>query len=271
MKRRDSHRAPLAGVGRRGPGRGGTIDRAPSSTRQLRHHDNAEIDGDKISINAPTFGHPDRLARDPGHRGAQNQVVGRIADPGRLRAAAGSASVLPATPRSSSTTVSRARPSPRARSSRSPTTTRRSSSPPGRRDRDRRVLPVSRSTSRSTPIRTRNITGTVSEIQGGAAGVFSLFPQANTSGNFQKVTRSSRSRSRSRTRERGAGARHERLRQDPQELTGTGGPGVPAPRRLVCADSANSTRRRHRPMGRRAVPLRVDRPDPSRGVAATWS
>ena len=32
------------------------------------------------------------------------------------------------------------------------------------------------------------ITGTVSEIQGGAAGVFSLFPQSNTSGNFQKVT-----------------------------------------------------------------------------------
>lgn len=32
------------------------------------------------------------------------------------------------------------------------------------------------------------LTGTVSEIQGGAAGVFSLFPQANTSGNFQKVT-----------------------------------------------------------------------------------
>jgi multidrug resistance efflux pump len=28
----------------------------------------------------------------------------------------------------------------------------------------------------------------VSEIQGGAAGVFSLFPQSNTSGNFQKVT-----------------------------------------------------------------------------------
>ncbi len=32
------------------------------------------------------------------------------------------------------------------------------------------------------------LTGTVTEIQGGAAGVFSLFPQANTSGNFQKVT-----------------------------------------------------------------------------------
>ena len=32
------------------------------------------------------------------------------------------------------------------------------------------------------------LSGTVSEIQGGAAGVFSLFPQANTSGNFQKVT-----------------------------------------------------------------------------------
>ncbi len=32
------------------------------------------------------------------------------------------------------------------------------------------------------------LTGTVRGIQGGAAGVFSLFPQANTSGNFQKVT-----------------------------------------------------------------------------------
>jgi multidrug resistance efflux pump len=30
--------------------------------------------------------------------------------------------------------------------------------------------------------------GTVQEIQGGAAGVFSAFPQSNTSGNFQKVT-----------------------------------------------------------------------------------
>jgi multidrug resistance efflux pump len=33
-----------------------------------------------------------------------------------------------------------------------------------------------------------DFTGSVREIQGGAAGVFSLFPQANSSGNFQKVT-----------------------------------------------------------------------------------
>jgi multidrug resistance efflux pump len=32
------------------------------------------------------------------------------------------------------------------------------------------------------------LTGRVTEIKSGAAGVFSLFPQANTSGNFQKVT-----------------------------------------------------------------------------------
>jgi multidrug resistance efflux pump len=32
------------------------------------------------------------------------------------------------------------------------------------------------------------LTGTVREVQGGAAGVFSAFPQSNTSGNFQKVT-----------------------------------------------------------------------------------
>lgn len=30
--------------------------------------------------------------------------------------------------------------------------------------------------------------GTVREVQGGAAGVFSVFPESNTSGNFQKVT-----------------------------------------------------------------------------------
>ena len=33
-----------------------------------------------------------------------------------------------------------------------------------------------------------DLTGRVLEVKGGAAGVFSLFPQANTSGNFQKVT-----------------------------------------------------------------------------------
>ncbi|MGI5130613.1 HlyD family secretion protein [Pseudonocardia sp. CA-107938] len=33
-----------------------------------------------------------------------------------------------------------------------------------------------------------DFTGTVREVQGGAAGIFSAFPQSNTSGNFQKVT-----------------------------------------------------------------------------------
>jgi multidrug resistance efflux pump len=33
-----------------------------------------------------------------------------------------------------------------------------------------------------------SLTGRVVEVQSGAAGVFSLFPQSNTSGNFQKVT-----------------------------------------------------------------------------------
>ncbi|HKN45206.1 MAG TPA: hypothetical protein VJW23_14935, partial [Propionibacteriaceae bacterium] len=32
------------------------------------------------------------------------------------------------------------------------------------------------------------LTGRVAEVKAGAAGVFSLFPQSNTSGNFQKVT-----------------------------------------------------------------------------------
>jgi multidrug resistance efflux pump len=33
-----------------------------------------------------------------------------------------------------------------------------------------------------------HLTGRVAEVKTGAAGVFSLFPQSNTSGNFQKVT-----------------------------------------------------------------------------------
>jgi multidrug resistance efflux pump len=36
--------------------------------------------------------------------------------------------------------------------------------------------------------RNADLTGRVSEIKTGAAGVFSLFPQSNTSGNYQKVT-----------------------------------------------------------------------------------
>jgi multidrug resistance efflux pump len=32
------------------------------------------------------------------------------------------------------------------------------------------------------------LTGRVIEVKTGAAGVFSLFPQSNSSGNFQKVT-----------------------------------------------------------------------------------
>jgi multidrug resistance efflux pump len=32
------------------------------------------------------------------------------------------------------------------------------------------------------------LTGTVREVQGGAAGVFSIFPESNSSGNFQKIT-----------------------------------------------------------------------------------
>ncbi len=33
-----------------------------------------------------------------------------------------------------------------------------------------------------------HLTGSVTEVQGGAAGVFSAFPQSNTAGNYQKVT-----------------------------------------------------------------------------------
>ena len=115
------------------------------------------------------------------------------------------------------------------------------------------------------------ITGTVSEIQGGAAGVFSLFPQANTSGNFQKVTQVIPVKiAISNPGRRRAGARHERLRQDPQELTA-------GPRSTTAAARAGGHREQQpspQPSHGRAethLTARSIGRTRSCGVAATWS
>jgi multidrug resistance efflux pump len=150
--------------------------------------DNAQIDGDKISINAPTSGTLIDWHATQGTEVHKDEVVGRIkiqggfVQPQQSIRAPGDATVVvdngvegafvPAgtqlalaynfnrifvTARVDETDIKQVRP-------------------------DQRV-DVTVDAFPNTPL-----TGYVGEIQGAAAGKLSLFPQANTSGNFQKVT-----------------------------------------------------------------------------------
>jgi multidrug resistance efflux pump len=157
-------------------------------TRNYVSTDNAQIDGDKISVNAPAGGTLVDWTGTQGTLLTKDQVVGRIKIQGGfaqpelpIRAPADATVVVdngvegafvPAgtalavaydfsktyvTARVDETDINDVRPGQQV---------------------DMTVDAFSGIT----------LTGTVRGIQGGAAGVFSLFPQANTSGNFQKVT-----------------------------------------------------------------------------------
>jgi multidrug resistance efflux pump len=150
--------------------------------------DNAQIDGDKISINAPSSGtlidwrasqgtevhtdeivgrirlqgafvQPQQYIRAPGDATVvvDNGVEGAFVTAGTQLAVAYDFSRIYVTARVDETDIDAVRPGQQV-------------------DISVDAFPDAK------------VTGTVSEIQGGAAGVFSLFPQANTSGNFQKVT-----------------------------------------------------------------------------------
>ncbi len=150
--------------------------------------DNAQIDGDRIAVNAPTSGTVINWTATQGAQLQQDQVVGRIRQqgafvqpempvraPGNGTVAVNNAvegtyvtagtelavaydfSKIYVTARVDETEIDDVRPGQLV-------------------DIDVDAFP-------GHPFR-----GTVREVQGGAAGVFSLFPQSNTSGNFQKVT-----------------------------------------------------------------------------------
>ena len=59
---------------------------------------------------------------------------------------------------------------------------------PGRRDRHRPCIRAQAVKIAVDAFPDAQLTGRVAEVKTGAAGVFSLFPQSNSSGNFQKVT-----------------------------------------------------------------------------------
>ena len=133
--------------------------------------DNAQIDGDKIAINAPATGTLLDWSATQGANVRKDQVVGRIEIQGGFSKpqmpikAPGDGTVAVdngivgtyVTARVDETDVKAIHPGQVV-------------------DVDVDAYPNA------------HITGRVAEIQGGAAAVFSLFPQSNTGGNFQKVT-----------------------------------------------------------------------------------
>jgi multidrug resistance efflux pump len=150
--------------------------------------DNAQIDGDKISVNAPTSGtvidwrasqgsqleqdhvvgririqgafvQPEMPVRAPGNGtvAVNNAVEGTYVTAGTELAVAYDFSKIFVTARVDETDVDDVRPGQLV-------------------DIDVDAFPG------------HVFRGSVREVQGGAAGVFSVFPESNTSGNFQKVT-----------------------------------------------------------------------------------
>jgi multidrug resistance efflux pump len=150
--------------------------------------DNAQIDGDKISVNAPTSGtvidwrayqgaqleqdhvvgririqgafvQPEMPVRAPanGTVAVNNAVEGTYVTAGTELAVAYDFSKIFVTARVDETDIDDVRPGQIV-------------------DIDVDAFPG------------RTFRGAVREVQGGAAGVFSVFPESNTSGNFQKVT-----------------------------------------------------------------------------------
>ncbi|WP_211241276.1 HlyD family secretion protein [Pseudonocardia spinosispora] len=148
--------------------------------------DNAQVDGDKIDFNAPATGTLTNWTISQGSSVETNQIVGRIrinsngvqqtikspgngtvavnnvvngqyVNAGTELATAYDMSKIYVTARVDETDVEDVHPGA--------------------------LVDISVDAFSGTPV-----TGIVQEVQGSAAGVFSLFPESNSSGNFQKVT-----------------------------------------------------------------------------------
>jgi multidrug resistance efflux pump len=150
--------------------------------------DNAQVDGDKISINAPTSGTLLDWTAKQGTEVKENQVVGRIkiqggfVQPQMSIRAPGDATVVVDNGVEGAYVTTGTELAVAYDFSRIFVTARVD-------ETDIDDVHAGQTVDISVDaFPSATVTGTVTEIQGGAAGVFSLFPQANTSGNFQKVT-----------------------------------------------------------------------------------
>jgi multidrug resistance efflux pump len=134
--------------------------------------DNAQVDGDKIAVNAPASGTLIDWRANQGAELTEDQVVGRIKVNGgfvqpqqSIRAPANGTQLAIAYDFSKVYVTARVD------------------------ETDIDAIHIGQRVDFSVDAFPDNdFHGTVREIQGGAAGVFSLFPQSNSSGTFQKVT-----------------------------------------------------------------------------------
>ena len=156
-----------------------------------RHYvstDNAQIDGDKIAVNAPTSGTLIDWRATQGAELRANQVVGRIkvnggfVQPQQSIKAPADATVALDNGVEGAFVTAGTQLAVGYDFSKVYVTARVDET-----DLDA-VRPGQRVEFTVDAFPDTDFTGVVREIQGGAAGVFSLFPQSNSSGNFQKVT-----------------------------------------------------------------------------------
>jgi multidrug resistance efflux pump len=150
--------------------------------------ENAQIDGDKISVNAPASGTLTNWTATQGSELTQDQVVGRIriqgafVQPQQAIRAPGNGTVvvddgIEGTFVTAGTSLAVAYDLSHIYVTARVDETDIDSVHPGQTvDVDVDAFPGA------------GLTGTVTEVQGGAAGEFSAFPQTNTAGNYQKVT-----------------------------------------------------------------------------------
>jgi multidrug resistance efflux pump len=150
--------------------------------------DNAQIDGDKIAVNAPTSGTLLDWSATQGAALSKDQVVGRIEMDGGFNKpqksikapGAGTVAVdngIVGTYVTAGTQLAVAYNLDKIFVTARVDETDVKAVHPGQ------VVDISVDAYPNTPL-----TGRVREIQGGAAAVFSLFPQSNSGGNFQKIT-----------------------------------------------------------------------------------
>jgi multidrug resistance efflux pump len=149
--------------------------------------DNAQVDGDEISVNAPTSGYVVDWTAEEGTRLRADHVVGRIRMQGAfvqpempVRAPVDATVVVDNTVEGAYVTAGTQLAvaydfSTIYVTARVDETDIDDVHPGQRVDIEIDAFPGA------------DLTGTVREVQGGAAGVFSILPESNTSGNFQKV------------------------------------------------------------------------------------
>ncbi|MBO0849589.1 MAG: HlyD family efflux transporter periplasmic adaptor subunit [Pseudonocardia sp.] len=157
-------------------------------SRQFVSTDNAQVDGDKVQIVAPVTG---TLVDWRGSQGTQvkrDQVVGRIkqggsgAQPQRIMRAPGDGTIAVNNGVEGSW-VTAGTQLATAYDLNNIYITARVDETDVRDVHPGALVDVSVDAFGNTPV-----SGIVSEVQGAAAGVFSLFPESNSTGNFQKVT-----------------------------------------------------------------------------------